>query len=54
MFIYAQAVKAPKELVLAVLSRLKRCGVEVLVAPYEADAQVNTRVSGNQRLIPTP
>jgi hypothetical protein len=33
-------VKAPKELVVAVLARLKHCGVELLVAPYEADAQV--------------
>jgi hypothetical protein len=39
-----QAVKAPKELVLAVLARLKDCGVEILVAPYEADAQVTCRV----------
>jgi hypothetical protein len=35
-----QAVKAPSELVLAVLARLKHCGVEILVAPFEADAQV--------------
>jgi len=35
-----QAVKAPKELMLAVLARLRDCGVELLVAPYEADAQV--------------
>lgn len=35
-----QAVKAPQELVLAVLARLKHDGVELLVAPFEADAQV--------------
>ncbi len=40
-----QAVKAPKELVLAVLARLRDCGVELLVAPYEADAQVRKSVS---------